>query len=50
MADAQDGTFNCLGDMEGTGPVRIQLVLVGYECILCRRQILVRHCGGLTQA
>ena len=50
MESAQDGTFTCVGYMEGTGPFRIQPLPSGYECILCVRPILVRHLGGLPEA
>ena len=45
MAGAQDGTFTCVGDMEGTGPLRLRPAFSGYECILCVRPILARPMG-----
>ena len=49
MAGAQDGTFTCLGHMEGT-VVRNSTVPCSYECILGVRPIPTGQPGGPPQA
>jgi hypothetical protein len=50
MPSAQDGTFTCVGHMEGTIGPKFKPMPSGYECILCVRSIPVGNTAEPPQA